>query len=64
MYLYLSKALIVSLYSYHQGPRLFESFREREMNQRCLEAEQKYQEERRRIVNLELQLEKTNLDSK
>ncbi|XP_026229471.1 coiled-coil domain-containing protein 13 isoform X3 [Anabas testudineus] len=38
--------------------------KEKELNHRCLEAEQKYQEERRRTVNLELQLEKTNLDSK
>lgn len=64
MCLYLSKASLVRLCSDHQGPLLFDSSREREMNQRCLEAEQKYQEERRRIVNLDLQLEKTNLDSK
>ncbi|XP_040000155.1 coiled-coil domain-containing protein 13 isoform X3 [Xiphias gladius] len=38
--------------------------KEKEMNQRCLEAEQKYQEERRRTVILEQQLERTKLDSK
>ncbi|XP_040910997.1 coiled-coil domain-containing protein 13 [Toxotes jaculatrix] len=38
--------------------------KEREMNQRSLEAEQKYQEERRRTVILEQQLERTKLDSK
>uniref|UniRef100_A0A3B4UYH9 Coiled-coil domain containing 13 n=1 Tax=Seriola dumerili TaxID=41447 RepID=A0A3B4UYH9_SERDU len=37
---------------------------EKEMNQRCLQAEQKYQEERRRTVILEQQLERTKLDSK
>ncbi|XP_069548048.1 coiled-coil domain-containing protein 13 [Brachyistius frenatus] len=38
--------------------------REREMNQMCSEAEHKYQEERRRAVILEQQLERTKLDSK
>ncbi|XP_022613978.1 coiled-coil domain-containing protein 13 [Seriola dumerili] len=38
--------------------------KEKEMNQRCLQAEQKYQEERRRTVILEQQLERTKLDSK
>ncbi|XP_018531851.1 coiled-coil domain-containing protein 13 isoform X1 [Lates calcarifer] len=38
--------------------------KEKEMNQRCVETEQKYQEERRRIVILEQQLERTKLDSK
>ncbi|XP_051258068.1 coiled-coil domain-containing protein 13 isoform X2 [Dicentrarchus labrax] len=38
--------------------------KEREMNQRFLQAEQKYQEERRRMVILEQQLERTQLDSK
>lgn len=33
------------------------------MNQRFLEAEQKYQEERHRVATLEQQLEKTNWDS-
>lgn len=33
------------------------------MNQRLLEAEQKYQEERRRMVILEQKLERTKLDS-
>ncbi|XP_076600248.1 coiled-coil domain-containing protein 13 isoform X2 [Chaetodon auriga] len=37
--------------------------KEKEMNQKFLEAEQKYQEERHRVATLELQLEKTNLDS-
>ncbi|CAK6957596.1 coiled-coil domain-containing protein 13 [Scomber scombrus] len=36
--------------------------KEKEMNQRCLEAEQKYQEERRRTVILEQQLERTKAD--
>lgn len=34
------------------------------MNQRCTEAEHKYQEERRKTVILEQQLERTKLDSK
>ncbi|XP_056247336.1 coiled-coil domain-containing protein 13 isoform X5 [Seriola aureovittata] len=38
--------------------------KEKEMNQRCLQAEQKYQEERRSTVILEQQLERTKLDSK
>ncbi|XP_049453583.1 coiled-coil domain-containing protein 13 isoform X2 [Epinephelus fuscoguttatus] len=38
--------------------------KEKELNQRFLEAEQKYQEERRRTVILEQQLERTKLDSK
>ncbi|XP_071347859.1 coiled-coil domain-containing protein 13 isoform X2 [Trachinotus anak] len=38
--------------------------KEKEMNQRCLQAEQKYQEERRRTVILEQQLERTKLDSR
>ncbi|XP_016897781.1 coiled-coil domain-containing protein 13 [Cynoglossus semilaevis] len=37
---------------------------EKEMNQRCTEAEHKYQEERRKTVILEQQLERTKLDSK
>ncbi|XP_070830434.1 coiled-coil domain-containing protein 13 isoform X2 [Chaetodon trifascialis] len=37
--------------------------KENEMNQKFLEAEQKYQEERHRVATLELQLEKTSLDS-
>ncbi|XP_042285921.1 coiled-coil domain-containing protein 13 isoform X3 [Thunnus maccoyii] len=36
--------------------------KEKEMNQRCLEAEQKYQEEHCRTVILEQQLERTKLD--
>lgn len=40
-----------------------ESSREKEMTQRLLEAEQKYQEERRRMVILEQKLERTKLDS-
>lgn len=40
-----------------------ESYREKEMTQRLLEAEQKYQEERRRMVILEQKLERTKLDS-
>ncbi|KAM7400458.1 hypothetical protein PAMA_004918 [Pampus argenteus] len=36
--------------------------KEKEMNQRCLEAEQKYQEESCRAVILEQQLERTKLD--
>uniref|UniRef100_UPI003AAF95E8 coiled-coil domain-containing protein 13 n=1 Tax=Centroberyx gerrardi TaxID=166262 RepID=UPI003AAF95E8 len=36
--------------------------KEKEMNQRCVEAEQKFQEERRRSVTLEQQLEKAKLD--
>ncbi|KAG7229270.1 hypothetical protein INR49_012928 [Caranx melampygus] len=39
-------------------------FNEKEMSQRCLQAEQKCQEERRRTVILEQQLERTKLDSK
>lgn len=40
-----------------------ESSREKEITQRLLEAEQKYQEERRRMVILEQKLERTKLDS-
>lgn len=43
---------------------LLESSREKEMYQRFLEAKQEYQEERRRMVILEQQLERTQLDSK
>ncbi|XP_047444858.1 coiled-coil domain-containing protein 13 isoform X3 [Mugil cephalus] len=38
--------------------------KEKEINQMCSEAEQKYQEERRRTVILEQQLETTKLDTK
>nr|XP_020447146.1 coiled-coil domain-containing protein 13 isoform X2 [Monopterus albus] len=38
--------------------------KEKELNQRCLEAEHRYQEEHRRRVILEMQMEETKLDSK
>ncbi|KAM6919239.1 coiled-coil domain-containing protein 13 [Xenentodon cancila] len=38
--------------------------KEKEMNQICLETQQKYQEERRKMVILEQELERTKIDSK